>query len=64
MRQRLLNNIKSYNDLMFDSLREMLRNAFVFKHLDSKTLEKISYLFRQERHLKGNVLIRKREMSD
>jgi hypothetical protein len=42
----------------------MLKNAFVFKHLGSQTLQKISYLFKQERHLRGKVLIRKRERSD
>lgn len=49
---------------MFSKFIEMLKNAFVFKHLGNATLQKISYLFKQERHLKGKVLIRKRERSD
>ncbi len=49
---------------MFDDYEVILKNAFLFKKLNPNTLQKITYLFKQERHIKGTVLIRKRERAD
>jgi hypothetical protein len=42
----------------------VLRNAYIFKTLNVKTMRKIGYLFKEEHHLKGSVVIRKRERSN
>ena len=41
-----MENIKGYNDIIFEEYSGILRNAFIFKTLNPETLQKISYLFR------------------
>eukprot|EP00347_Sterkiella_histriomuscorum_P014633 403360135 len=64
LKNRLLHKIKKYKDPIFQEFNVILKNAFIFKHLNKATLQKISYLFKQERRMKGQVLIRKRERTD
>ncbi len=62
-KRNLMVSIGEYKDPIFRNYVEIIRNAFIFKQMNSETLQRISYLFREQRHIKGKVLIRKRERS-
>ena len=64
IKKRLLSRIQKYKDPVLKEYELILRNTFIFKHLQTETLRKLSYLFKQERRMRGQVLIRKRERND
>lgn len=61
LKKRLFHHIQEYKDPLFRTQIGILRNAFIFRNLNSETLLRISYLFKEQRHLRGKVLIRQRE---
>lgn len=46
LKKRLLYKIKKYKDPIFRDYEVILKNAFIFKHLNKETILKISYLFK------------------